>query len=420
MYLVAHPRTSTAKKKAERPEGMLSKITLKNIQTHEDLTLEFGPGLNVIHGSTDSGKTAVLRGLLWAALNDGNGDKLLKNNNGAKECSVELTLDGHTIRRSWSKSANTYSMDGVNFSAFRTSVPAAIAEVVNMDAINVQRRRDVPFMVYWKATDNAQQFSQMLDIDEIDRSINAINKDVREGQQAVNNLEDNLLLSKQKLDALGWVDEAMEEFKHLEALNATIDDHKAKLQVYTRLYDDYRINANAAKAIQCSMAALEDVTAIIEVYNNIVQLSKNKQSLSKTCEMYTAEYRRCTALKSAEEGYTELVTLLSDVTRAKNIMVEREVFNTLYNGHLTAENNVTKYSYGKDSLTQIMAVCVLAEALPELRKSVTSLQTAHRQYQAQKQHYINAKQLQERTKAQFNAAMPDVCPLCGSEGCKHQ
>jgi hypothetical protein len=101
-------------------------------------------------------------------------------------------------------------------------------------------------------------------------------------------------------------------------------------------------------------------------------------------------------------------------------VAEREVLNTLYNGHLTAENNVTKYSYGKDSLTQIMAVCVLAEALPELRKSVTSLQTAHRQYQAQKQHYINAKQLQDRTKAQFDAAMPDVCPLCGSEGCKHQ
>ena len=88
MYLVASQRTSTAKKKAERPEGMLSKITLKNIQAHEDLTLEFGQGLNVIHGSTDSGKTAVLRGLLWAAMNDGNGDKLLKNNNGAKECSV--------------------------------------------------------------------------------------------------------------------------------------------------------------------------------------------------------------------------------------------------------------------------------------------------------------------------------------------
>ena len=74
MYWVARPRTSTAKKKAERPEGMLSKITLKNIQAHEDLTLEFGPGRNVIHGSSDSGKTAVLRGLLWTAINDGIGD----------------------------------------------------------------------------------------------------------------------------------------------------------------------------------------------------------------------------------------------------------------------------------------------------------------------------------------------------------
>ena len=69
--------------------------------------------------------------------------------------------------------------------------------------------------------------------------------------------------------------------------------------------------------------------AIIEAYNNIVQLSKDKRSLSKTCEMYTAEYRRCTALKSAQDGYTELVTLLSDVTRAKNITVEREALTRI-------------------------------------------------------------------------------------------
>ena len=45
---------------------MIHQVHFKNTQKHKDLTLNFIEGLNVITGSTDSGKTSLLRGLLFA------------------------------------------------------------------------------------------------------------------------------------------------------------------------------------------------------------------------------------------------------------------------------------------------------------------------------------------------------------------
>ena len=42
---------------------MIKKLHLKNCQSHKDSLLEFSPRLNVFVGDTDSGKSAIIRGL---------------------------------------------------------------------------------------------------------------------------------------------------------------------------------------------------------------------------------------------------------------------------------------------------------------------------------------------------------------------
>lgn len=398
---------------------MLSSAKLTNIQAHESLRLEFGPGLNVIHGSTDSGKTAVLRGLLWALLNDGSGDKLLKNNNGAKNCEVDIVLDGHAIKRAWSKSANTFEMDGVGFSAFRTAVPAAIAEVINMDSINVQRRRDVPFMVYWKATDNADQFSQMLDIDEINRSITTINKDVRDAQQATTALEDDIILTKQKADEMAWLDDALAEFDYIEKEAAIVHNKQGKLDGLLKTLAEYHALDNAATALEDSTHAASAIVGLIDSKSTITQLSSRLQQLGKTAETYKLEHGRCTALKTAGDCHSDIIGLCDTAKDLAATKARHSRLATLVSGHSWAEEAVAKRSYGPDSLASIMAICASATAIQGLVAKRNSVQASYGHYQAQKQHFMQAKQLQDRTRQAFEAAMPDVCPLCGAEGCKH-
>ena len=48
---------------------MIKSIQIKNIQSHKDTSLEFSPGINAIVGSSNNGKSAVLRALYWARYN---------------------------------------------------------------------------------------------------------------------------------------------------------------------------------------------------------------------------------------------------------------------------------------------------------------------------------------------------------------
>lgn len=48
---------------------MISKITIRNFQTHKKSELEFTDGVNLIVGSSDNGKSSVIRAFRWLAEN---------------------------------------------------------------------------------------------------------------------------------------------------------------------------------------------------------------------------------------------------------------------------------------------------------------------------------------------------------------
>ena len=48
---------------------MIHSIKIQNIQSHKDTQLEFNPGINAIVGSSNNGKSAILRALYWVVYN---------------------------------------------------------------------------------------------------------------------------------------------------------------------------------------------------------------------------------------------------------------------------------------------------------------------------------------------------------------
>ena len=55
---------------------MIKNLLLKNFQSHIDSKIEFDSGFNVICGSSDSGKSALLRALMWVIANRPSGDSI--------------------------------------------------------------------------------------------------------------------------------------------------------------------------------------------------------------------------------------------------------------------------------------------------------------------------------------------------------
>jgi len=134
---------------------MIRSLHVQNFQSHKDSHLEFEPGVNVIIGPSDCGKTALFRALNWVVNNRPTGTAFRSRWGGETRVEVELDEGLHVIRTR-GKSLNQYALiapqeDGepleVTFKAVGTAVPNEIAVAFNLNDINVQSQLDAPFLL---------------------------------------------------------------------------------------------------------------------------------------------------------------------------------------------------------------------------------------------------------------------------------
>ena len=76
---------------------------------YEQEEIELDPGFNSFVGISDSGKSTILRALIWVFFNRPTGMEMCRT--GTSETRVQLTLDdGNIIEKIRSKNRNAYSL----------------------------------------------------------------------------------------------------------------------------------------------------------------------------------------------------------------------------------------------------------------------------------------------------------------------
>lgn len=393
---------------------MLESVELRNIQKHKNLKLDFVAGINIICGSTDAGKTSIIRGLLWNALNQGTSEKLL-NNQGAKDCEVISVYDGHSVSRAYSKTNNSYSLDGNEFKSFRTGVPDPIVKLINIDSINIQRRRDMPFMVYWKASENADQFSAMLDISEINCSISNINRMVKDADSSIKVVSEQI---KEVENGL----RQHENTSNAQLAFSQCYDNVKKLRAIRERYSKIDEIKQKGKAISAELKQLEGVIQAVECFSGITeqvnQLKDKKSKLAnykqlvQTYNTVGSKVDEFVSASSAKSLFESLYITFEDLVVVKRKVTDlKAVAYKVY----TCEDNLAKYvdaplaqEYYSKTLES------LQKAIAELKAKSTSLYTLRSRLQIADSTCTKAEQEYTNSKKAFDEAMPETCPLCGS------
>ncbi|WP_417391920.1 AAA family ATPase [Gimesia sp.] len=113
--------------------GMLKRITLHNFMSHSHTVIDLSPGLTVLTGPNNCGKSAFVSALQILADNT-SGDFMVRH--GEKECRVIVeTDDGHTIEWKRKKKTVSYNIDGVDFHRLRNSVPDQLHEILKLSKV---------------------------------------------------------------------------------------------------------------------------------------------------------------------------------------------------------------------------------------------------------------------------------------------
>lgn len=163
---------------------MIDSVSLKHFKSHAGTSVVFHPGVNVLVGPSDHGKTNIIRAINWVANNRPLGDGTIQRN--YNQASVDLVVshakgdETATIRRVRGGRVNEYVLDGAHpFTAFGSDPPPQIRDVLNLSDINLQRQFEPYFLVFDPPGQVAEFIRSITKLDEIDLVIEYINGGIR-------------------------------------------------------------------------------------------------------------------------------------------------------------------------------------------------------------------------------------------------
>jgi exonuclease SbcC len=211
---------------------VFEKLVIRNFQAHRDLTIELDPHITTLWGSTDQGKSAVIRALIWACLNQRPDDHIHWDADWTK---VELHVDGQVIVRKQGKS-NTYRLNkGHPSKSFNKGVPAPIADLLKVSQENFQQQHDSHFWISLSAGKVSKELNKIINLEIIDESLSEVASRLRTAQATVRVTEKRLEDAREKRAKLRWVKELDAKLQKIEQSHARITDLQTREQELTVL-----------------------------------------------------------------------------------------------------------------------------------------------------------------------------------------
>lgn len=344
---------------------MINTVEIKGFQSHVDTKITLSPGVNVIVGESDSGKSAFLRSLYWCFFNRPSGTPYV--NKSCKECLVSVTVDDNTLTRERFP-INRYEINGNEYKAIGASVPEEVCDIIPLDEVNFQQQlKDQYFLVLDSPGQITRTLSELLGFEVIDKAILDCKGTV---QSLLSRLDDETKIIDEEEKILS----AFSEVGVIESATTLIEKDKISLNEYKsrlvlikdltnkikRLFlakDKYssieKIDVNQALSI---FKELEEVSFILrfvntrtlalykERVNKVLFLQKEIEHIALKIRVVEVVVKFLQLRKLVDSASFERSIWNSNLDSIDEVRKRREEILSLYTKHLN-ENEVCPYCY---------------------------------------------------------------------------
>ncbi len=209
---------------------MIKKIDLRNFQCHEKKSLVIGKS-HTITGTSNSGKSAIIRALYWAMCNKPRGNAFITH--GKKNCLVQVVGDGFKLTRKRGKT-NQYILNGKVFEAMGTEVPEEIQDALNINPeINFQLQHDVPFLLSKTPNENGAFINNIAKLTQMQDCLSVLKKRIQAKQDTFRALESErqrLLVTRKESKQVLEIKPLVRDCLSLEELLNTLSVKSKALQ----------------------------------------------------------------------------------------------------------------------------------------------------------------------------------------------
>ena len=285
---------------------MVESLRLHNFQSYRHAKFDFSKGVNVIVGSTDAGKSRIVKALKWVTRNKPRVIKVSPKNDPDAITTVTLKVDGYVIKRRKSKKLNEYILITREkkkriFKAFKAGVPEEIKEVLNMSSLNFQNQHDAPFLLSISPGARARYLNKSINLEVIDRSQKNITSRVNKEYSLLKKERDKAKEVKKKLKKFDWLVEAEDQLRKIEIENRKISSIERELDTLLETSSKLKDNRKKIrklkkitkfeKEVRELVAMAEEINREEEVLEELKELSNNINFARKEKKKWEGNFR---------------------------------------------------------------------------------------------------------------------------------
>lgn len=342
---------------------MIKSIEIKNFQSHSNSFLEFHPGVNIIVGSTDSGKTAILRALRFVVWNRPSGNDF--RSHWAEQTSVKIDV-GDVITRLKKDKKNLYYLNDREYTAFGADVPEEIQNSLNIGDINLQKQLDQPFLLTASPGEVAHHFNKVANLDLIGEAERKISSWLRKERGNLNSCKDQLKRHREDLAQYKDLHKMEVALEVLEDLQETIEtEWKRKQKLESLISDIQQVEKNIDEKSQ--------LLEIEPLVLSTIQKMEEKEKILKTHE--------------------QLTDIIITIERIDEKLEKVKSF-------LAMEKTVTR-------------LILLLQSKREKEQKFNLFTATLQDFQNTETLRKEKQQEVERKEKEFEEIFPEECPLCG-------
>ncbi len=269
----------------------LKKVILENFQSHKYSVVEFDKGLNIIVGPSDTGKSAIIRGIKWVLYNEPSGDYFIRE--GETEASVMLEFSNNIkVKRFRSKSKNSYILynregEEIVYEGFGNKVPQEIIDLLSIkkipldsnetNSINIGEQLEGAFLLSEKGSTRASAIGRLVGVNLIDDALKESLRDIRNLSIQKKTIENNIDKTKIELEDYSYLNKLQENIIELEKLKELISKKVHLKELLSKNLNDYNY---IIKEINYLNETINNLDKIEVLEKNILYIENKFKKLS--------------------------------------------------------------------------------------------------------------------------------------------
>jgi len=311
---------------------MLKSISITNFQSHRNTHIDFSEGLNVISGSSDSGKSSVVRAIRWVLENRPSGDSVRNWNCDKKEeMCVDIEFAEGSVSKKKIEGKTKYLIDSkkgsFEFEAVRSDVPQEALDIFNLSEFNIQTQHDPYFLLNDSPGEVAKKLNYLVGLDVIDTIFKNLNSKISLLKRNIEAANSAVSEFDSRIKSLLWIEEADKELTSLENEEESIKNDRKKYEQINEIINRYDLIRKETDKIQ---PLIKIESCVSDIDRELNGLDKNRKKYSEILLI----------VQNIEKINSEVISEGKFLKAEKNCgLVKKEVLDYISDRQRLAETN---------------------------------------------------------------------------------